>query len=151
MSAYLCDDRHLIQLAAYLFSGKPSDNRHYLYRLDPGETLGSSATAGASAAANILLKANLKSLHDRYGDAEWSDGQELEVQSSDIYAMRESDPAKIAKAVKCYDYQACEATDWTESQAFEISGWIKNKILSRLPGYDDAEWGAPYPADRAAA
>lgn len=139
MSAYLCDNEHMIQLAAYLCGGNNDKLRWIAHQTGGPES--PQPDKLATCVANILMEENCRSLSARYGD---DDPVEiLSVSLQDIMKMRGADPAKMAKAVRCYSYQACESHDWEETKAHMLCNMINDAILERLPGYDDANWGAP--------
>jgi hypothetical protein len=39
----------------------------------------------------------------------------------------------------CYAYQACETSDWHETEAYAIMQYLKQRAIRNLPGYDDAK------------
>jgi hypothetical protein len=45
------------------------------------------------------------------------------------------------KLCECIDYQNCEFEGYYESDAARIIDMIRRKLISALPGYDDAKWG----------
>lgn len=51
-------------------------------------------------------------------------------------------PVALLKAVKCYEYQACEHDGWRASEAFAFCEALKGTLIRVLPGFDSAEtWG----------
>ena len=55
------------------------------------------------------------------------------------------DPVQVLKALKCYEYQACEHDGWKDSAAKWFTDALASEAIRHLPGYEDAEWGAPLP------
>lgn len=53
---------------------------------------------------------------------------------------------QVAKSLDCYEYQSCEHDGWKDSQAHAFCEALRNLLLTRLPGFEEAEWGAPEPA-----
>lgn len=95
-----------------------------------------------------LVRANLLSLAVRYPDSDPAmDFMDL---STDDFICECKDEAKrswnvpvieILKSCDCFSYQSCEYDDWYKSKAFKIINVIRKKCVSRLPGYDNAQWG----------
>lgn len=56
-------------------------------------------------------------------------------------------PIVILKLCHCYEYQACEHSEWKDSKAHDAIRSIEAKAMRELPGYDDAPWGL-YDHDR---
>lgn len=57
--------------------------------------------------------------------------------------IRPLDPVQVIKLCDCYDYQACETDDYSNTEAAYIIRAIRSKAVSRLPGYDAAHWDLP--------
>ncbi len=53
------------------------------------------------------------------------------------------EPVQTIKACDCYQYQSCEHPGWDTSQAKAFIDALRSEAWRSLPGYDDAEWGAP--------
>ena len=51
--------------------------------------------------------------------------------------------AQVAQSCSCFSYQACEHPGWEASKAHAVIQGIEKACLSRIRGYEDAEWGAP--------
>jgi hypothetical protein len=58
----------------------------------------------------------------------------------EVYAPR-PDPVVVLKSISCYEYQSCEHPDWPTSDAQTICRWLRDKMISSLPGYAEAPWG----------
>jgi hypothetical protein len=52
-------------------------------------------------------------------------------------------PLQVIKTCKYYVYQTCEFEGWEDSEAKAIIDAIINIAITKLPGYEEAEWGAP--------
>ena len=50
-------------------------------------------------------------------------------------------PVVILKQIACYKYQACESDDWKQTEAYAFCKALRDRMISELPGYDDAPWG----------
>ena len=53
------------------------------------------------------------------------------------------DPAQILKATDCYEYQSCEHPGWEASSANAFIDVLRHLAWTKLPGYNEAEWGHP--------
>lgn len=49
-------------------------------------------------------------------------------------------PIQVIKACDCYRYQSCEHPDWPGSQAEQIIEQLRERAITLLAGYDEAEW-----------
>lgn len=58
----------------------------------------------------------------------------------EAYSAR-PDPVVVLKSIACYEYQACEHPGWHESDAKRLCEWLRDKMIHKLPGYEDAPWG----------
>ena len=52
-----------------------------------------------------------------------------------------STTADVAKQVGHYEYQACEHADWRESDGFAFVEAMRERLLDKLPGAENASWG----------
>jgi hypothetical protein len=52
-------------------------------------------------------------------------------------------PIQIIKTCRYYSYQTCEFEGWEESEAKAIIDVLIDLAITKLPGYEQAEWGAP--------
>lgn len=146
MSAYLCDDKHITQLAAYLCAGRTTNLGWIAQRVGYPNDTQPKAHELATHIANIMLAENYRSLDSRYGDNDEPHTVEVGVHlPMHMYAV---DAGKIAKSVRCYEYQSCESSDWEDTIAHRICRMIYMTALERIPSYEDAEWGAPLKLDR---
>jgi hypothetical protein len=121
MSAWLCSDTHIFELAKYY--------------VDKCQSY-SSSKLSFKEAAEILYGENCKSLAYRYGD------EDFEVIRPPMdYVPSIRNIFALAKQVDCYSYQACEHPEWEESRAFKMCESIKYHLLSEHPDYEAAPWG----------
>jgi hypothetical protein len=121
MSAWLCSDKHIFELAKYYVE---QCQQH------------SSSKLSFFEAAEILYTENCKSLSARYGD---DDFEGITVPANYVPTVRNI--FALAKLVDCYSYQACEHDEWEESRAHKMCESIKYHLLSNHPDYEAAEWG----------
>jgi hypothetical protein len=52
-------------------------------------------------------------------------------------------PVHILVSVQCYEYQACECSDFAASEVARLVDAIRRHAIRRLPGYGLANWGFP--------
>ena len=151
MSAYLCDDQHIKQLAAFVCAVQHSDLSHIAYHFAPSlDKPGIQADVLATRLANILLTENHRSLDSRYpgNKDEYFGGDDvrLMVSARDVVAALDIKPMQIFKPLDCYEYQSCEASDWDETIAFRLCNFIRRQAIKRLHEYDAGNWGQPVAA-----
>ena len=51
------------------------------------------------------------------------------------------DPVVALKALDCLEYQCAEFEGWDDCEAYRFAQALRRSLISRLPGYADAEWG----------
>jgi len=97
----------------------------------------------------MLWGENLKSVQARYPDDASGDrpgpigltDDDIESYTHGLFYMRRPLPAvAVLKAINCYEYQSCEHGGWPRSEAKYFCDALKERMIRRLPGYDDAEW-----------
>ncbi len=118
MSAYLVSDKHLNTLAQHAplaHGGNEKEQRQGF--------------------ASLLLLTNEISLKARYGD---EGGASVTYEETAEAAKRS--PAEVLKLCDCFDYQACEASDYRESEGARLVESIRAVATRMLPGYENAEW-----------
>ena len=120
MSAWLCSDKHIFELA-----------RYYVDRCQQY----SSNKLSFKAAAQFLYDENCESINARYGD------EYIPINIPNHYVHTIFNVFAMAKQVDCYSYQSCEHDGWESSRAHEICESIKYHLLSNHPDYEDAPWG----------
>ena len=49
------------------------------------------------------------------------------------------DALKVLKALAGYEYQSCETPDWEQTDAYRLCQALRARLVSMLPGYDEAE------------
>lgn len=100
--------------------------------------------------ANMLWQENIKSVSHRYPGETTATlpgpvGENHTITIEDICHNHWPvfDPVQVIKAIHCYEYQTCEHPEWEQSQAFAFCKHLERAAIDVLPGYEDAEWGAP--------
>ena len=120
MSAFLCSEKHIFELAKYYVEKCQSY---------------SSDKITFATAAQMLYDENCESLGARYGD----DYNPIFIPIN--YAATIFNVFAMAKQVDCYSYQSCEHDGWENSKAYKMCESIKYHLLSNHPDYDTAPWG----------
>ena len=150
MSAYICNPEHIGILAAY---AAVNDCAIYEWRMSDNILTAQNVAKG-------LALENIRSVAHRYPNDE--DGQRPGpnlkdadiVEACQIYAghfakrlggvivMAEDvlEPIQVIKLVRSLDYQSCETDDWEMTLAAQQLRWISGEAISRLDGYEDADW-----------
>ena len=133
MSAFLCDEQHIGQLALKIYDLK-------LFKVTHGKL----SPRGIAAA---MAHENIQSLKSRYGDIEfflgamtveeYMQGCEDATESKDLNLK----PVDIVKMAQCYAYQSCEHPEWRSSQPKRWVRDIEADFIRTSPGYNDAQWG----------
>lgn len=81
----------------------------------------------------MLTDWNTASVNERYDE-------------DDRYAYRYQspqerwEPVEILKAIACYEYQTCEASNWENSPARAFCDALRRLCIHHLPGYEEAPW-----------
>lgn len=150
MSAYIVNPEHIGILAAY---AAVNDCAIYEWRMSDNILTAQNVAKG-------LALENIRSVAHRYPDDK--DGHRPGpclkdadiVEACQIYAghfakrmggvivMAEDvlEPIQVIKLVRSLDYQSCETDDWPMTLAARQLDWIMGEAISRLPGYEDADW-----------
>lgn len=53
----------------------------------------------------------------------------------------------VLKAIDCYEWQSCEHPGWHGSEAEAFCRYLRDRYISKLPGYDEAAWAVSHPAE----
>lgn len=109
---------------------------------------------------NMLIKANIDSLHARYKDPEdMYDASELydtpfEQVGEVNQWLTQRQYGKVLHLMACFDYQSCEVNDWEKTDAYRFLQTIEKLILAEMrhsvPDDQQPSWGSyARPADNA--
>jgi hypothetical protein len=96
-----------------------------------------------------LWLANAMSLKARY-PTDWEDmlpDGGLATILGYRHAFVELAPAAVIKLVDCFNYQACEVSDYETTWAAKATQAIREAAIHKLPGYDATPWGLDDPED----
>lgn len=163
MSAYVVDRAHIRFLVEGALRGYSTSNfswwdeqskqRVYLQarggRAAPGRHL------SPDELGQLLWDENIRSVQYRYpSDCPFPGAPAADcslpgpIGESFQYVHREAfswypDPVEVLKACQAYAYQSCEHEGWFASPAWSVIQSLQQKMICRLPGYEDAPWGAP--------
>ena len=138
MSAYLMDQQTIGLLAHYAVESKAVQyGECYGLDLDIDKTV------------EALARANLLSLSVRYSDDADPANSFMGMSTAEYIAECKKEATRmwnvpviqILKSCDCFAYQSCEYDDWNKSTAHKILNAIRKEAISRLPGYDNAQWG----------
>lgn len=140
MSTFICSNNHIAALALFAaqplgFSGRPLVDPRYIEGLKETPLLGEDL---AQQYFNILERENVRSVNYRYehhGNPEGAHQAPVAERAGNHYSI-----VQILKLANCLEYQSCESPDWGETLAFRLLRAIKEAAITRLPGYDSAEW-----------
>jgi len=154
MSAFIVSDKDIDALLRYALA-YPSGQLRWFEPCEPGDgdyqrgqPWGRTAVANAqtrvreithenaSHVGRMLLLENMRSVSHRYDDP-------LELPTYEYNAMQAPSltPVEVLKIIACYEYQSCEHPGWQHSQAKAFCSALRHKMISHLPGYDEAPWG----------
>lgn len=148
MSAYMVCRNHISFLleAAMQRQLRWYRDGQFLGQLLPGDD-----EKNVNRVGQMLWDENKKSIASRYpdtvqpdGSIEWDEGEDY-VYGQHDYPCYDLDPVQVIKACDCYAYQSCEHEGWEGSEAHAFIEALIKHSTSYLPGYDQAEWGAPEP------
>ena len=138
MSAYLMDQQTIGLLAHFAVESEAS---HY------GECYGL-ALETTDNVVEALARANLVSLAVRYPDKDPAESF-MDISTSEYIKQCKQEAKRawsvpiveILKSCSCFEYQACEYDDWHKSKAHKVINAIRKECITRLPGYEEAQWG----------
>lgn len=159
MSAYICDPKTFIALAAFAvrrdrYGSLIVGNYNLQIIFDEAGNNSPRVSADemkphekADRIANILRDENIRSVHYRYPKLEpdelpgdIGDGFR-KITAARLVNTRAYPPIEVIKACHCLAYQSCETEDWESTPAFRLLNLIEGAAVRQLPGYDDAPWG----------
>jgi hypothetical protein len=133
MSAFVVSNNHINEIVRYIDTPNFSSLSYIKRMLSYPETL-----EGEKLFQYIgyeLMNENCKSVNSRYKTNEF-----IPFVFKRKVGDKKLSPVEILKLINCLDYQSCEHDTWKESNAYLILSVIKNFAISRLQGYENAEW-----------
>jgi hypothetical protein len=151
MSAYICDKKHI----AYLVAAACSHQLQYAggacarwFNNGQWHECQDGDAERMAEVANMLWMENIRSVSHRYpGESSATLPGPCSVdlfQPGDVESIWDHiNPVQVIKACHCYSYQTCEHDEWEASEAHAFIHYLLSLACHRLPGYEEAEWGAP--------
>jgi hypothetical protein len=98
----------------------------------------------ATETARMLIRENIRSIEARYGAAHNFSALQPEDYEFKPVAFPRLRPdtavPQVLKLVHCYEYQACETSDWEETMAHAWCRTLEREAIHHIPGYHDADW-----------
>lgn len=160
MSAFICGPDHFIALAVFATGGRDMRVKPQYVKgcAEPGQLYGMRGPALASAYANILYAANIRSVSVRYPNDKYDElPGPIEKPDEITVTHRHTnhvnwvlEPVQILKMCDCLEYQSCEAEDWEQTTAYNLLHQIRKAAIRALQGYEDAPWDYWAPEKKAA-
>lgn len=149
MSAYVVDHAHIDALVRLA-------DAHSVSYLAPGSKWITVGHANRHVVGQMLLDANVTSVATRYrGSPVDNLPGRVDHWWTEPYRMRANvallEPVAGLKAINAFAYQACEASTWEGSEAWQFCEALRNALIRHLPGYEQAEWSISDPAPDAIA
>ncbi len=147
MSAYVVDRDLISFLASLTVSQAFKRDRNFSYFYN-GELKGNGTLECAVAIGQLLWDENIKSVLFLYPEKTRDTmpgppGDDFVLTIHDIFFVQGVSHVEIFKACHCLEYQSCETVEWVMSEAYAIISAIKEHTARIMPGYNEAEWGAP--------
>ena len=146
MSAYIVDRAHidyLICAAMYMETRCQGLKMTWYPAGRRQELTGENATQ----VGQMLWDENFRSVKYRYEDMPLDDlggyCGESKYRFGGRGAFEKYDPVQVIKACNCLDYQSCEHPEWKASEAHAFINALIARAICEIPGYEEAEWGAP--------
>lgn len=156
MSAYMVDREHIAYLLDAAMSVEVLGNgSHSLHWFNPQsgecEQLRVADYHRAAEVGQMLWNENRKSIEARYPDTvdDFCATAPGTVGETYVYGEHAGNPfaavdvVQVLKACDCFAYQSCEHKGWKGSNARAFIESMRAQCIARLPGYAEAEWGAP--------
>lgn len=163
MSAYMVDKSHIDAMVDLALSGpsgvavRPgswsSPLSYYMAPITGHESRAELAELrmeirleDAGRLGQMLATENLRSIHARYPDTIDNDenvpGPCEPYWQSYAFKSHSRRPSAVEalKLLDCYEYQSCESAEWHTSEAKQFCDTLRDHLISRLPGYDEAPW-----------
>ena len=142
MSAFMVSDDHINLLVSASFEtaedGRPPRGGCGM-SFSNGGGAGPMSPWRADDVGRMLVDANVRALEAAYGPADRA-GWRFDPSG---WTARRTTSVQILKAIECFVYQCAVAgAGWRGSAAEEYCDRLQKHVISRLPGYDAAEWGS---------
>lgn len=126
MSAFICTDTHINALVTWASANKVTVTDGNLYKIRD-------VYNNELSISELFYIANVISVNYRYKLADPIG--DIVYKPTGLYR-----PVEIIKLCNSLDYQSCEHPDWDDSLAKKLLDEIRQKAITKLPGYDAAPW-----------
>jgi len=140
MSAFVCNEKHFLALAAWATrptAGGARVHASYLSHFGGVDCSGRDREDVARYFANVLMWENVRSVRARYNH-EWSVAPLIPTPLGEHCVGLT--PLHILKMCDCLEYQSCETDDYHTTTAWHLLQAIRRAAIRELPGYDEAPW-----------
>ena len=150
MSAWIVSKAHIDALVSAAMTSKGNPFRWYDADGNHSHELTCMDTEKATKVGQMLWSENLASINARYvdtidnplgcpGPANFEGPASIDAYR--FTRTQQLEPVKVIKAIHCYDYQSCEHDGWKASEAHQFCEALEARMVSSLPGYNEAPWG----------
>lgn len=126
MSAFIVNEYHIARLVEY---GERKGLRYYW------KETSTPMNGNGQTIFSKLVIANYASVNHRYEENTPPMPGKYECDFDCVLS-----PVQVIKACDCFDYQSCEVEEYKDTEAANIINAIRDRAISSLPGYEDAEW-----------
>lgn len=150
MSAFLCERRHFVTIAAWATSAGSRQRLSpqclaRILGLDANQLCRANYSERATTVALALRDENIRSMVSRYGAEKAANPPAFPKLTaaetmSHVQLGREVSPVQILKMLDCLEYQSCESADYYQTPAYDLLQWLRKAAIHELDGYEDADW-----------
>lgn len=146
MSAWVVSKAHIDALVngALQVGGTHGDRYFYFYHANTRHEV---KPSNVSEIGQALVDECVRSVSDCYPNDDVSKGElpgPVDAYYNEPYRFdftRALSDGEIAHAVACYEYQSCEHNEWKASKAHAFCEAMRYRLITRIPGYNEAPWG----------
>lgn len=136
MSAYMVSKAHIDALVLLAIEGPTGVRPGSWYAPYFGNPSSKVTRETAHEVGQLLVNTNVDSLDARYP------GRHNSLRYPYVFNPNAKRLVVVEafKAIKGYEYQACEHEAWISSEAYHLMHALYSRLAHYLPGYDDAPW-----------
>lgn len=139
MSAFVVNPNHVNAIIRALW-----DEQHPLsWRKSHTQGYARLTHETADEVGRMLLAENIRSVQCRYPDLDLTGLSAEAAEFTVDWLWKSPTPVEALKLVKCLDYQSCETSNWESTEAFRFLEAARERLIVKLPGYEDAPWEWP--------
>jgi len=151
MSAYIVSRNHIAELvSAAVYHHRAPRSCGFGWRFrgawrelegDYGHPITGEAISAPSYLGEVLWRENVRSVKARYRGSEdlpgpidqsWREGYGKHVQAPFPTELPTRGRIRLLAALRCYDYQSCETSDYHETEAHAVVEALREAIISEL-------------------